>query len=47
MNRRRLLINTQDYDTDQYFKIPRYATRTTNMFRSASQLTDFTLDFSI
>lgn len=47
MNRRRLLINTQDYDPDQYFKVPRYATRTTNMFRSASQLTDFTLDFSI
>lgn len=47
MNRRRILLNTEDYDPDQYFKVPRYATRTTNMFRSAYQLTDFTLDFSI
>ena len=47
MNRRRLLLNTEGYNPDQYFKVPRYATRTTNMFRSAHQLTDFTLDFSI
>lgn len=47
MNRRRILLNTEGYDPDQYFKVPRYATRTANMFRSSYQLTDFTLDFSI
>ena len=47
MNRRRILLNTQDYDSDQYFKVPRYATRTSQMFREASQLTDFVLDFSM
>lgn len=48
MDRRRMILYaTEKVDSDQYFKVPRYATRTTNMFRSASQLTDFTLDFSI
>ena len=48
MDRRRMILYaTEKVDSDQYFKVPRYATRTTNMFRSAYQLTDFTLDFSI
>lgn len=48
MDRRRMILYaTEKVDSDQYFKVPRYATRTTNMFRGAYQLTDFTLDFSI
>lgn len=48
MDRRRMILYaTEKVDSDQYFKVPRYATRTTNIFRSAYQLTDFTLDFSI
>lgn len=46
MNRRRILLNTQDYDSDQYFKVPRYAVSIAGMFRSVKQLTDFTLDLS-
>lgn len=48
MDRRRMtLYAAEKVDLDQYFKVPRYATRTSQMFREASQLTDFTLDFSI
>lgn len=32
---------------EQYFSVPRFATRTSQMFREASKLTDFTLDFSV
>lgn len=46
MNRRRTLLNTQNYDPDQYFKVPRYAVSIAGMFRSVRQLTDFTLDLS-
>lgn len=46
MNRRRLLLNTEGYDPDQYFKVPRYAVSIAGMFRSVKQLTDFTLDLS-
>lgn len=46
MNRRRLLLKGQDYDPDQYFKVPRYAVSIAGMFRSVKQLTDFTLDLS-
>lgn len=46
MNRRRLLLNTEGYDPDQYLKVPRYAVSISGMFRSVKQLTDFTLDLS-
>lgn len=32
---------------EQYFSVPRFATRTSQMFREASKLTNFTLDFSV
>ena len=48
MGRRRMTLYTAEkVDPDQYFKVPRYATRTTMLFRGASQLTDFVLDFSV
>jgi hypothetical protein len=46
MDRRRTLLNTQNYDPDQYFKVPRYAVSIAGMFRSVKQITDFTLDLS-